>query len=111
MAPGVPVSGAWCVESAALVVPFTHWVPVTHHRTVVRTCHWCASTKFPAGINLVKTVAPDWRPSELLLALDLIIIPALTALAILSPVDKIKVCKIEKPRSLAPVFDQMILKH
>ena len=56
---GVPVSGAWCMESAALVAPLTNRVPVTHHKTVVCTCHWCAATKFPAGIKLVQTVVPD----------------------------------------------------
>ena len=77
---GVPVSGAWCMESAALVAPLTNRAPVTHHKTVVRTCQWCAETKFPAGINLVQTVAPDWRRIESLMALDLIKIPAVSAL-------------------------------
>ena len=31
-------------------------------------------------INLVQTVVPDWRQIELLMALDLIIIPAVSAL-------------------------------
>ena len=47
---------------------------------MVRTCHWYAETKFPAGVNLVQTAAPDWRQIESLMALDLIIIPAVTAL-------------------------------
>ena len=64
------------MESAALVAPLTNRAPVTHHKTVVRTCQWCVETKFPAGINLVQTVAPDWRQIESLMALDLIIIPA-----------------------------------
>ena len=81
MAPGVPVNGAWCVESASLVAPLTHRAPVTHHGTVVRTCHWCAETKFPAGINLVQTVSPNWRRIESLMALDLIKIPAVSALS------------------------------
>ena len=68
------------MESAALVAPLTHRAPVTHHRTVVGTCHWWAETKFPAGINLVQTVAPDWRRIESLMALDLIKIPAVSAL-------------------------------
>ena len=80
MVQGVPVSGAWCMESAALVAPLTNRAPVTHHKTVVRTCQWCAETKFPAGINLVQTVAPDWRQIESLMALDLIVIPAVIAL-------------------------------
>ena len=81
MAPDVPVSGAWCVESDALVAPLTQLAPVAHHRSVVHTCHWCAETKFPAGINLVQTVAPDWRQIESLMALDLIKIPAVSALS------------------------------
>ena len=68
------------MESAALVAPLTHRVPVTHHRTVVCTCHWCAETEFPAGINLVHTVAPDWCQVESLMALVLIKIPAVSAL-------------------------------
>ena len=41
--------------------------------------HW-EEAKFPAGINLVQTAAPDWRQIESLMALDLIIIPAVIAL-------------------------------
>ena len=62
------------------MAPCAWKAPVTHHRTVVRTCHWYAETKFPAGINLVQTAAPDWRQIESLMALDLIIIPAVIAL-------------------------------
>ena len=67
--------------------PLTHRAPVTHHRTVVRTCHWCAETKFPAGINLVQTVALNWLQIESLMALDLIIIPAVTALVRAAPLE------------------------
>ena len=42
VAPGVPVSGTWSMESAALVAPLTHRAPVTQRRTVARTCHWCS---------------------------------------------------------------------
>ena len=74
------VCGICCIALSgatnALVAPLTHWAPVTHHRSVVLTCHWCAETKFPAGINLVHTVAPDW----VIEALDLNIVPALTAM-------------------------------
>ena len=76
----IKITGAWCVESAALVAPLTHRAPVTHHRTVVCTCHWCAETEFPAGINLVHTVAPDWCQVESLIGLVLIKIPAVSAL-------------------------------
>ena len=41
--------------------------------------HW-EEAKFPAGINLVQTAAPDWRQIESLMALDLIKIPAISAL-------------------------------
>ena len=37
-------------------------------------------TKFPAGINLVQTMAPGWRQIESEVALDLITIPAVSAL-------------------------------
>ena len=37
-------------------------------------------TKFPAGINLVQTIAPGWRQIESEVALDLITIPAVFAL-------------------------------
>ena len=57
-----------------------HLVPAMHHTCVVPRPGRCAKTKFPAGINLVQTVAPDWRQIESLMALDLIIIPAVTAL-------------------------------
>ena len=63
------------------MAPCAWKAPVTHHRTVVRTCQWCAETKFPAGINLVQTVAPGWRQIESEMALDLITIPAVSALA------------------------------
>ena len=39
-----------------------------------------ALCRFDTGINLVQTVAPDWRQIESLMALDLIIIPAVSAL-------------------------------
>ena len=38
-------------------------------------------TKFPAGINLVQTMAPGWRQIVSEVALDLITIPAVSALA------------------------------
>ena len=62
------------------MAPLTHRAPVTHHRTVVVACHWWEETKFPAGINLVQTVAPGWRQIESEMALDLITIPAVSAL-------------------------------
>ena len=37
-------------------------------------------TKFPAGINSVQTMAPGWRLIESEVALDLITIPAVSAL-------------------------------
>ena len=40
-----------CVESAAMG-DWAHWAPATHHRSVVRTCHWCAETEFPRVSNL-----------------------------------------------------------
>ena len=36
--------------------------------------------KFPAGINLVQTMAPGWRQIVSEVALDLITIPAVSAL-------------------------------
>ena len=45
-------------ESAALVAPLTHGT--RRLWSVVPTCQWCAETEFPAGIDLVQTVAPDW---------------------------------------------------
>ena len=41
--------------------------------------HW-EEAKFPAGINLVQTMAPGWRQIESEKALDLITIPAVSAL-------------------------------
>ena len=63
------------------VAPLTHRAPVTHHRTVVGTLvgHW-EEAKFPAGINLVQTMAPDWRQIVSEVALDLITIPVVSAL-------------------------------
>ena len=45
--------------------------------------HW-EEAKFPAGINLVQTMAPGWRQIVSEVALDLITIPAVSALAIAS---------------------------
>ena len=42
--------------------------------------HW-EEAKFPAGINLVQTMAPGWRQIVSEVALDLITIPAVSALA------------------------------
>ena len=41
--------------------------------------HW-EEAKFPAGINLVQTMAPGWRQIVSEVALDLITIPAVSAL-------------------------------
>ena len=61
-APGAGDALPKCItESAVLVAPLTHLAPVTHHTCVVPTPGWCAETKFPAGINLVQTMAPIWR--------------------------------------------------
>ena len=46
------ITGARCVDSVAMVAPLTHQAPVMHHRSVVRTCQWCAETKFPKVSNL-----------------------------------------------------------
>ena len=43
--------------------------------------HW-EEAKFPAGINLVQTMAPGWRQIVSEVALDLITIPAVSALLI-----------------------------
>ena len=43
--------------------------------------HW-EEAKFPAGINLVQTMAPGWRQIESEVALDLITIPAVSALVV-----------------------------
>ena len=43
--------------------------------------HW-EEAKFPAGINLVQTMAPGWRQIVSEVALDLITIPAVSALVI-----------------------------
>ena len=43
--------------------------------------HW-EEAKFPAGINLVQTMAPGWRQIVSEVALDLITIPAVSALAL-----------------------------
>ena len=51
--------------------------------------HW-EEAKFPAGINLVQTMAPGWRQIVSEVALDLITIPVVSALpqAALSSGDK-----------------------
>ena len=43
--------------------------------------HW-EEAKFPAGINLVQTMAPGWRQIVSEVALDLITIPAVSALVV-----------------------------
>ena len=45
--------------------------------------HW-EEAKFPAGINLVQTMAPGWRQIVSEVALDLITIPAVSALPLLA---------------------------
>ena len=47
--------------------------------------HW-EEAKFPAGINLVQTMAPGWRQIVSEVALDLITIPAVSALVPVAPV-------------------------
>ena len=42
--------------------------------------HW-EEAKFPAGINLVQTMAPGWRQIVSEVALDLITIPVVSALS------------------------------
>ena len=48
--------------------------------------HW-EEAKFPAGINLVQTMAPGWRQIVSEVALDLITIPAVSALGLGDVVD------------------------
>ena len=55
----IKLTGAWCVESAAPVVPLTHWAPVTHHRTVVGTCHWWVVGRRPNSLEYQICTAPE----------------------------------------------------
>ena len=53
--------------------------------------HW-EEAKFPAGINLVQTMAPGWRQIVSEVALDLITIPAVSALGVGGDLRRRKVC-------------------
>ena len=41
------------------VAPLTHLAPVTHHRTVVGTCHWWASERRPNSLEYQISTAPQ----------------------------------------------------
>ena len=41
------------------VAPLTHLAPVTHHRTVVGTCHWWVSGRRPNSLEYQICTAPE----------------------------------------------------
>ena len=41
------------------VAPLTHLAPVTHHRTVVGTCHWWVTGRRPNSLEYQICTAPE----------------------------------------------------
>ena len=79
----IKITGAWWVESAATggaAHPPGACDPPQNCGGYMSLVGQWEEAKFPAGINLVQTMAPGWRQIESEVALDLITIPAVSAL-------------------------------